>query len=64
MNKQREGKGDSVKIDISDEDILDAMKNIPGYLDITPGDFRELYKFAYSFMPCHVSGVQSRPETL
>lgn len=34
-------------VDISDEDILDAMKEIPGYLDITTGDFRELYRFAY-----------------
>jgi hypothetical protein len=28
----------SCPIDMSDEDILDAMKSIPGYLDITPGD--------------------------
>lgn len=35
-------------LDISDDDILEAMKNIRGYLDITPGDFKELYCFAYS----------------
>ena len=35
-------------LDISDDDILEAMKNIKGYLDITPGDFKELYCFAYS----------------
>ncbi len=34
--------------DISDEDILDAMKGIQGYLDITPGDFRVLYRSAYT----------------
>ena len=33
--------------DLSDEDIYDAMKSIPGYLDITPGDFKELYQVAY-----------------
>jgi CBS domain-containing protein len=33
-------------IDISDEDVLDAMKEIPGYLDITPEDFKEVYRFA------------------
>lgn len=33
--------------DLSDEDILDAMKEIPGYLDITPGDFKEIYQTAY-----------------
>ena len=34
-------------IDLSDEDILDAMQHIPGYLDITTGDFREVYEFAH-----------------
>ncbi len=34
-------------VDISDADIYDAMKEIPGYLDITPGDFKEVYRFAY-----------------
>ncbi len=33
-------------IDISDEDVVDAMKQIPGYLDITPEDFKEVYRFA------------------
>ena len=32
---------------MSDEDILDAMKSIPGYLDITPGDFKEIFRYAY-----------------
>jgi len=34
-------------IDISDDDIFEAMKEIDGYLDITPGDFREVYRIAY-----------------
>lgn len=34
-------------IDLSDEDIVDAMQHIPGYLDITTGDFREVYEFAH-----------------
>ena len=34
--------------DISDEDILKAMKDFPGYLDITPGDFKDLYQFAHN----------------
>jgi CBS domain-containing membrane protein len=37
----------SCPIDMSDEDILDAMKSIPGYLDITPGDFKEIFRYAY-----------------
>lgn len=33
--------------EMSDEDVLAAMSEIPGYLDITPGDFRELYLHAW-----------------
>lgn len=36
-----------IPVDISDEDVLEAMRNISGYLDITPGDFREVYLKAY-----------------
>jgi len=32
---------------LSDSDIYGAMEEIPGYLDITPEDFRELYLHAY-----------------
>jgi CBS-domain-containing membrane protein len=32
---------------ITDEDIVGAMKKIPGYLDITPSDFMEIYRVAY-----------------
>ena len=35
------------EIDLKDEDIFEAMKAIPGYLDITPGDFKEVYRLAY-----------------
>lgn len=38
---------DACPVDISDEDILKAMKDIMGYLDITPGDVKEIYRFAY-----------------
>ena len=34
-------------MDISDEDILQAMKEIKGYLDITPNDFKDVYQRAY-----------------
>src|SRR4030042_6077275 len=34
-------------IEINEEDILEAMRAIPGYLDITPGDFREVYRLAF-----------------
>jgi CBS domain-containing protein len=34
-------------MDLKEEDILEAMQDIPGYLDITPGDFKELYRLAF-----------------
>jgi CBS domain-containing membrane protein len=34
-------------LDISEEDVVAAMKAVEGYIDITPGDFREVYQAAY-----------------
>jgi len=34
-------------IDLTEEDVLEAMKEIPGYIDITPRDFKEIYSLAY-----------------
>jgi len=34
-------------IEIKEADILEAMRAIPGYLDITPGDFKEVYRLAF-----------------
>jgi CBS domain-containing protein len=33
--------------DLSEEDVLDAMRSMQGYVDITPGTFREIYSLAY-----------------
>ncbi len=35
------------EIPLSDEDVVEAMRSIPGYLDITPADFREVYRAAF-----------------
>lgn len=35
------------EIELSDEDILDAMQHIPGYLDISTEDFRIIYHLAW-----------------
>ena len=35
-------------IEISEADILEAMRAISGYLDITPGDFKEVYRLAFA----------------
>jgi CBS domain-containing protein len=45
---KRQIPGDPAAVpDISEEDIYGAMKEIEGYLDITPEDFRVLYTVAY-----------------
>jgi len=37
----------AAQADLAEEDIYQAMKQVPGYLDITPGDFKEVYTLAY-----------------
>ena len=34
-------------LDLTEEDVLDAMRSMQGYVDITPGMFREIYALAY-----------------
>ncbi len=46
-NKMNDRYLDDYPMDISDDDILKAMKDISGYLDITPGDFKEIYRIAF-----------------
>lgn len=36
------------ELELSDEDIIDAMQRIPGYLDITTEDFRAIYHVAHA----------------
>jgi len=38
---------DQCQVDISDNDIFSAMKHIDGYIDITPADFKMIYRIAY-----------------
>jgi CBS domain-containing membrane protein len=37
----------SDELELTDDDILDAMQHIPGYLDITTEDFRLIYHLAH-----------------
>ncbi len=43
----RAGDDEIPELELSDEDILDAMRHIPGYLDITTTDFRAIYHLAH-----------------
>jgi CBS domain-containing membrane protein len=38
---------DGCGVDITENDIYQAMKDIPGYLDVTPQDLKEIYKYAF-----------------
>lgn len=46
MTKRNSSDSLNYLIDISDDDIIAAMKEISGYIDITLNDFKELYLFA------------------
>jgi CBS-domain-containing membrane protein len=35
------------ELELNDEDILDAMQHVPGYLDISTEDFRVIYHLAW-----------------
>ena len=47
MDENIKKKDLTIDVEISDNDIYEAMKDIQGYLDITPADLKEIYKFAY-----------------
>jgi CBS domain-containing membrane protein len=36
------------ELELSDEDVLEAMRHIPGYLDISTEDFRAIYHLAHA----------------
>ncbi|WP_295388752.1 CBS domain-containing protein [uncultured Thiodictyon sp.] len=38
----------AAQLELSDADILDAMRHIPGYIDITTTDFRIIYHLAHA----------------
>jgi CBS domain-containing membrane protein len=47
-NPKQPETGPASGFEIKEEDILEAMRAIPGYLDITPGDFKEVYRLAFA----------------
>lgn len=47
MQFNSDGPGGS-PVDLENEDIIAAMKEMQGYIDITPADFMEIYRVAYN----------------
>ncbi len=54
-------------VDISESDVISAMKEIQGYIDIAPSDFKEVFQIAYAhamrrIMKSRTAGdIMSRP---
>jgi len=44
----RSGEDEIPELELADDDILDAMGHIPGYLDISTMDFRAIYHLAHA----------------
>jgi len=42
--------------ELSDEDILDAMQHMPGYIDISTEDFRLIYHLAWRHAVARLRG--------
>ena len=44
-------------IDLSEDDVMAAMKSMQGYIDITPADFNEIYNIAFRHAVDRLSGL-------
>jgi CBS domain-containing membrane protein len=47
MNRENKDAEAILRSQVSEDDIYEAMKDVSGYLDITPGDLKEVYSHAY-----------------
>ena len=47
MNRDNINRKSVSQTQLSEDDIYEAMKDVSGYLDITPGDLKEIYSHAY-----------------
>jgi len=47
QDETERNRSDLLAPELTDADVYDAMGRLPGYLDITTDDFRELYRLAY-----------------
>jgi len=60
INQRSRGKDIASNRVLSDEDIYETTKDIPGYLDITPEDFKDLITMPI-VMPLTKWPVQLKP---
>ena len=48
-------------LELSDEDILDALAQVPGYIDISTEDFRVVYHLAWQHALARLTAAQDSP---
>jgi CBS domain-containing membrane protein len=51
---------DQLELELTDENITDAMQHIPGYLDISTEDFRVIYHLAWRHAVARLRGESSK----
>lgn len=51
-------------LDLTEEDILNAMRSMQGYVDITPGTFREMYSLAYDLAAKRIRAMGKAEEIM
>ena len=49
---------------LTEDDVLDAMRSMQGYVDITPGTFREIYELAYDHAVRRMRGLRRAGEIM
>lgn len=54
----------ALELELSDEDILDALAHVSGYIDISTEDFRTVYHLAWRHALARLQAVQdAAPES-
>lgn len=52
-----------VELELTDEDILDALTHVPGYIDISTEDFRVVYHLAFRHAVQRLQGTLAPAST-
>lgn len=51
----------ALELELSDEDILDALAQVSGYIDISTEDFRAVYHLAWRHAVARLTALASEP---
>lgn len=52
---------EALELELSDEDILDALAHISGYIDISTEDFRAIYHLAWRHAVSRLRAMGTNP---